>query len=160
MSSLPAEEAARMRPVVAAVELGRTLAASRFVKAVEVGGELAASGVAVELLTIEIYEGGGRGTLGLRSVLDAPAPAGSFVATIALDDDAATTYEVAAGPWHVGPTSGRGEFFFQPRPPAAASELRISIVRLDAWQPRASVIQPPRPPTAAIEGPWSFRAAL
>lgn len=160
IDSLPREEAARLRPLAAAMELGRSLRTSRFVKAIGVGGEVVASGVIVAVLTLEIYEAGGRGTLRLRSVQDAPAPAGSFVATIALDDDADTPYEVVAGPWHVGPMAGRAEFFFRPRPPATSSELRISIVRLDPWQPPASAIRPPWRPTAAIEGPWGFRARL
>jgi hypothetical protein len=160
IDSLPPEEAAGLRPVVAAMEVERTVASSRFLRVAEIGAKVAASGVTAELLAIEIREEGGRGTLRLDAGSDNQAAGGSFLATITIEDDAGTIYEAAAGPWHRGAMPSRAEFFFQPRPPAAASGLRISVARLDPWQPPGSLVQPARLPNAPIEGPWKFRAAL
>jgi hypothetical protein len=54
----------------------------------------------------------------------------------------------------------RADFFFRSRPPVVVSGLRISVVRLDPWQPPGYLVQPARLPNAPIEGPWEFRAAL
>jgi hypothetical protein len=160
ISSLPPEEAARVRSVVAATEVGRSVASSRLLRVAKIGAEVAASGVTAELVAIEIHEAGGRATLRLDARPDDQAAEGSFLATITVEDDAGTIYEAETGPWHLGAMGSRAEFFFQPRPPAAASGLRISVARLDPWQPPGSLVQPARLPNAPIEGPWKFRAAL
>ena len=55
---------------------------------------------------------------------------------------------------------GRTDFFFRPRPPVVVSGLRISVARLNPWQPPGCLVQPARLPNAPIKGPRKVRAAL
>lgn len=162
LSSLAPLERRLIDQLRTAQELRRVLARSAFVRNVAVGVAVTGNGVTVELVALELRDGGGQGIV-RRHATERPdgsdASPNILLADIALADDLATSYEVGGGPW-TGDDESDAEFLFRPRPPDGAAHLDVRIARLVRWPPAGPLTSSTAPSRAHVEGPWEFRVLL
>ena len=124
-------------------------------RVIGIGQATEAAGILVELIALEIREGGG--VLHWRTQTNADRVLGD--ADMAVSDDLGTTYQVLPGSWSGSDRESRGETRLVPKPLDAARTLIIDIRsfgRMD-WIPFPSPLSPIRD---EVTGSWRFEVSL
>jgi hypothetical protein len=150
--SMSEEDAARMLDTsMANFEVGM----SALDRVIGIGQAVEASGVVVEMIALEIREGGG--VLHWRTQTAEDRMLGD--ADIAFSDDSGTTYQVTPSGWGGSDRETRGVTLVVPKPPHEARTLIIevrSFGRMD-WMPLPPSMSPPIDVTG---GSWRFEVSL
>ncbi len=150
--SMSEEDAARMLDMsMGNFEVGM----SALDRVVGIGQAVEASGVVVEMIALEVREGGG--VLYWRTETSEDQMLGD--ADIAFSDDLGTTYQVMPSGWSGSGRETRGQTLVVPKPPRGAQTLIIevrSFGRMD-WMPLPPSMSPPMEVTA---GSWRFEVSL